>query len=137
MNVEKHTTTTSIETISYRLSSKNGLKHYQFFPFIAGVKKNFLRGISKRNQIFFLKKKKNFYVPQKNSSFSCVWYMSFFDDFKKKNQNVNMWCVVTYLRYEMTNQRCHNLSQIYPPPKNVLLLHTINLKIFQNSKIIF
>jgi len=80
--------------------------------------------------------------PQKNSSFSCVWYMSFFDDFKKKNQNVNKyyvvtWCVVTYLRYKMTNQRCHKLSQIYPPPKNVLLLHTINLKIFQNSKIIF
>ena len=64
MNVEKHTTT-SIETISYRLSSKNGLKHYQFFPFIAGVKKIFLRGISKRNQIFFEKKKRISISPKK------------------------------------------------------------------------
>ena len=67
MNVEKHTTT-SIETISYRLSSKNGLKHYQFFPFIAGVKK-FLEGDIKKKSNVFLKKKKNFYIPPKKILF--------------------------------------------------------------------
>ena len=64
MNVEKHTTT-SIETISYRLSSKNGLKHYQFFPFIAGVKK-FLEGDIKKKSNFFEKKKRISISPKKN-----------------------------------------------------------------------
>jgi len=63
--------------------------------------------------------------------------MSFFDDFKMKNQKVTMWCVVTYLRYEMTNQRCHKLSQIYPPPKNVLLLLLLILKSSKIPKLSF
>lgn len=94
---------------------KKWTKTLPIFPIYSGCKKKFLRGIFKIKSNFFFKKKKNFYIPpQIISSFSCVWYMSFFDDFKKKNQKVTMWCVVTYLRYEMTNQRCHKLSQIYP-----------------------
>ena len=72
---------------------KKWTKTLPIFPIYSGCKKKFFEGDIKKKSNFFLKKKMNFYIPQKNSSFSCVWYMSFFDDFKKKNQNVNNYVV--------------------------------------------